>query len=164
MEPATGGGRKHSRLREAMVRLPEIDGEAVEHFSGDGIAITGVVSAAGEDPGLAGGLEIRLAFPNRTSDRQLREFGMFDRLHFVHEQSKAVTQIDQRGVECFAGRRVEDHAHGIFLAAYAQGVDFDPGFGRGDARTNFEHMGAQHLMALGRKVIGVVLHEGRTAP
>ena len=88
---------------------------------------------------------------------------MGDDVDLVHHQAEAIAKIDQAGVERRPRRRVEHQAHWVFLAADAERMDFERRRSLGDARTDLQHMRAQHLPAAGGQVIGVVLHKGRAA-
>ena len=72
----------------------------------------------------------------------------------------SVAEIDDGGVDGLSGRRVEDQAYGVLLSANAQGMDLELGPAGGNGLADLEHMGAQHLVAFRRKVVGIVLHEG----
>src|SRR5271165_4185397 len=133
--------------------------EILEHFGRHAIAKAGVMRAAREDPGGAGRLEVGFAFPNRAGDRKFRQRWMADRRDLVHEQAEPGAEIDQAGVERRPCGRVEDESHRILLAADRQRVNLERRPGRGDRRADLEHVRAEHLMAIWREVVGVVLHE-----
>ena len=119
--------------------------------------------AAGQNPGGAGRLEIGLAFPHRAGHRQFRQGWVVDRIDFVHEQAEAIAQINEARIERRACRRVEHQAHRIFLAADAKRMDLQRRLARRDRRADLQHVRAEHQMAAGSQVVGVVLHERRAA-
>ncbi len=137
-------------------------GEVLPSFTTDGGGHAGVVGAAGGDPALDGGLQVRLRLPDGAGAREFLEGALRgDDGDFVHEQAEAFALVghgDDDGVTGLAG---EDEADRVGLAADAERVDgqlrlFDGADGRGD----LEHVGAHVELVARSEVVGVVLHEG----
>ena len=64
--------------------------EVFQDFCGHRITVAGVVSPSGEDPRMAGGLEIGLALPDGARDGEFGQFGMSDRFDVVDEKPESV--------------------------------------------------------------------------
>ena len=144
--------------------MPAMPARSSRCSRGHRITVSGVMSAPDVDPGRAGGLEIRQAFPERAGHRQPRQ-GLrgLDRPDLVNDEPETIAQVDDRGVERRPGRGIEDQSHRVFLAADSQGMNFQARFAFRDRFVHLQHVGPKHQMPIGVQVLGVIFHERRAA-
>ena len=120
--------------------------------------------AAGQQPGLGRGGEVRTRGPDRACYGQVRQrLVRGDGVHLVGHQPEAVAQVGQADHERRAGSGVEDQPDRVLAAADAERVDLAGRPGRRDGRADLQHVRAEGLRRARTEVVGVVLHEGGAA-
>ena len=81
-------------------------------------------------------------------------------MNILADQTQAATHIDQADDNRISRLPLEDQAGGIlFIHADAKGVCFNTGLAGGNARTDFEHVGAKTVFLPLDQMVGVVLHK-----
>ena len=140
-------------------------GEVLPSLTANGRGHAGVVGAAGGDPALHGGLQIRLRLPHGAGARQVLQGTLrLDDGDLVHEQTEALTLVghgDDHGVGRLAGKHQADR---VGLATDAQRVDRQLRLGDGaDGRGDFQHVGTHVELVARLEVVGVILHQGGAA-
>ena len=132
-------------------------------FGCDVVGEAAVVGAAGKDPCCRSYLEVGHRNPQGIGYGELRQWLRLDALHIVHQQTEAVTHIDDGSGDTLAHLGVEDEAGGIaFAYADAKEVDLQTGFVGSNERTDLQHVRLQDARLLAVEVQRVVLQE-RTA-
>src|SRR6266851_1450520 len=85
-----------------------------------------------------------------------------DQIHAAHDQAEAVSHIDDRSIYSTTAACGKYQPDWISLPADRKRVDFSGRSAVGNRRAYLEHVRTEHLAAI-FQVIGVVLHEGRSA-
>src|SRR5689334_14616099 len=108
-----------------------------------------MVRTPGINPPRTCGLEVGQAFPDGTSDRQLRQWLQRSHgVHLVNDEPKTIAQIDDGSINGPPGRRIENQTYRIFLTANTERMNFKCGPGFSDRFTNLQHMRTQNQMPI----------------
>src|ERR1035437_4703518 len=135
-------------------------GEVRDQACTNGPAQNRVVRAAGHQPALGRGGEVRARLPDRSADGQASHRLL--RRHEVYlgrDDAEPVAHVHERGHDGRTGARVEDEADRVVSAADRERVDLAADLRVGDRGANLEHVGPKHLGPGGAEMVGVVLHE-----
>ena len=138
-------------------------GEVAEDLDTHGRRHHGVVRGARRQPARRRGRKVGRGLPHCTSHGKVRQVGSGDVLDDVGDEAEPVAHVAHRDDDGRAGVGREDQAHRVVLAADAERVDLEAGLLAREGRRDFEHVGTEDLLVAGNEVVGVVLHEARTA-